>query len=66
MRFAVILVAAALGALVGAVDENYQRLIPLRDPSFADWIADLVGTTSGAALAWWSGFSGLAGRRRHR
>ena len=28
--------------LVGAVDENYQRLIPLRDPSLADWIADLA------------------------
>ena len=38
---------------------SFERLTPV--PT-----ADLVGTTSGAALAWWSGFSGLAGRRRHR
>jgi VanZ family protein len=60
------LIAVALGALVGALDENYQRLIPLRDSSFADWIADLVGCAAGAALAWRTGFSGLRRPRRDR
>ena len=57
-------VAVVLGALVGAVDENYQRLIPMRDSSIADWMADLVGSAAGAAVAWWSVRYGRPGRRR--
>jgi len=58
------LVAVAIGAAVGIVDENYQRLIPLRDASVADALADLVGAVIGSAIAWHFGFRGLPPRRR--
>jgi VanZ family protein len=38
------------GALLGAVDEQVQRLAPGRDVSFADWIADILGVSLG--LVW--------------
>ena len=45
--------AAALGAagsLLGALDEQVQRLAPGRDVSMADWLADLLGISLGLAL----------------
>ncbi|WP_018290021.1 VanZ family protein [Verrucomicrobium sp. 3C] len=42
--------ATAAVAILGAVDENYQRLIPGRTPDPRDWAADLVGGFSGALL----------------
>lgn len=32
-----------LGSLIGALDENYQRLIPGRSPDFWDWVLDSIG-----------------------
>lgn len=40
------LIAGAFGAL----DEVYQTLIPGRDSSFADWVADIVGVALGSSL----------------
>lgn len=44
-------VALAAVAVLGAIDENYQRLIPGRTPDPRDWMADLVGGFAGALLA---------------
>ncbi|MFB0516121.1 MAG: VanZ family protein [Candidatus Neomarinimicrobiota bacterium] len=41
-----LLIAAAFGAL----DETYQILIPGRDNSLADWVADVVGVVLGSLL----------------
>lgn len=46
-----LLLSAALGALVGAVDETYQRLIPGRFSSVSDWTADAVGAAVGGTVA---------------
>lgn len=35
--------ALFLGSLMGALDENYQRLIPGRSPDFWDWVLDSIG-----------------------
>jgi VanZ family protein len=48
-----------LGICVGALDENYQRLIPHRDSSAKDWVADVAGTAFGVLLA-----AGLVLRQR--
>ncbi len=40
-----------LAALMGAVDENYQRLIPERISSWSDWAADITGGGIGGAVA---------------
>ena len=38
------------GSLLGAVDEQVQRLAPGRDVSMADWFADILGISLGLAL----------------
>lgn len=38
------------GSLLGAVDEQTQRLAPGREVSVADWLADLLGVSLGLAL----------------
>ncbi|MDD4933942.1 MAG: VanZ family protein [Methylacidiphilaceae bacterium] len=38
-------------ALLGALDENYQRLIPGRTPDPRDWAADVAGGFLGSLLA---------------
>jgi VanZ family protein len=38
------------GSLLGAADEQVQRLAPGRDVSLADWLADILGISLG--LAW--------------
>ncbi|CAB4243179.1 VanZ like family protein (modular protein) [Methylacidimicrobium sp. AP8] len=43
--------ATAAVAILGALDENYQRLIPGRTPDPFDWAADLSGGFLGAVLA---------------
>lgn len=58
--------AVSWGLLTGIADESYQRLIPLRDPSVADWVADVLGAAVGAAIAWRTGFEGPLVRRRDR
>lgn len=45
--------ALLLGVAVGVLDETYQRWIPQRTPSVADWGADSLGTMCGVALARW-------------
>ena len=48
--------AAALGAtgsLLGALDEQTQRLAPGRDVSMADWLADILGVSLGLGLRRW-------------
>jgi VanZ family protein len=37
------LVVVAVGAAIAAADENFQRLIPGRDSSVYDWMADVTG-----------------------
>lgn len=34
----------------GALDETYQALIPGRDSSYTDWVADIVGVALGSSL----------------
>ena len=46
-----VVVALMIGICVGALDENYQRLIPQRDSSAKDWVADVVGTALGVLIA---------------
>lgn len=38
------------GSLLGALDEQVQRLAPGRDVSLADWFADILGISLGLAL----------------
>ena len=38
------------GSLLGAVDEQIQRLAPGRDVSLADWLADILGISFGLAF----------------
>ena len=38
------------GSLLGALDEQVQRLAPGRDVSVADWVADILGISLGLAL----------------
>jgi len=44
------LVALSLGMLVGASDETFQRLIPGRESSALDFLADTVGLTLAQVL----------------
>jgi len=37
------LIVVVLGAAIAAADENFQRLIPGRDSSVYDWMADVTG-----------------------
>ena len=39
------------GLAYAAVDEFHQRFVPYRIPSFADWVADLVGLVVGYTIA---------------
>jgi len=39
-----------LGSGMGAVDENYQRLIPGRHPDFWDWVLDCTGVLLAIAI----------------
>jgi VanZ family protein len=48
---AVIALAVAIGALYGVSDEFHQRFVPGRDASVDDWIADVLGTLTGAIVA---------------
>jgi VanZ family protein len=46
LRVAAALVALALAAGYGALDELYQSTVPGRDASVGDWIADAVGAAA--------------------
>jgi len=47
---AALIVAAVTGATYGASDEWHQSFVPLRDSSIRDWLTDLLGGSTGAAL----------------
>ena len=38
------------GSLLGALDEQSQRLAPGREVSVRDWLADILGISLGLAL----------------
>jgi VanZ family protein len=40
-----------LAALYGISDEIHQSVVPGRDPSLLDWLVDVAGSGTGAALA---------------
>jgi VanZ family protein len=44
------LLALALGAAFGGLDELYQSLIPGRSTAFGDWLADTAGAAIGSSL----------------
>lgn len=44
------LIVLMFGLAYAAVDEFHQRFVPYRIPSFADWVADLVGLVAGYTL----------------
>lgn len=46
------IIAVAIGVIIGAGDEIYQRTVPGRSSSAFDWMADTIGAGSGAAV--WS------------
>jgi VanZ family protein len=46
----VVLASVALAAVYALTDEFHQSFVPGRDPSLADWLADVAGATAGAAL----------------
>ena len=47
----VLLVVLLIAAVFGAADEIYQRLIPGRDASVGDWVADVAGGVAGGLVA---------------
>lgn len=49
-QYAVVLAIAA-ASLYGATDEVHQAFVPLRAPSWSDWIADTAGAVIGAVGA---------------
>ncbi|MBA7708486.1 MAG: hypothetical protein GH143_00095 [Calditrichaeota bacterium] len=49
-RGQVFLFALLIAGTFGALDETYQALIPGRDSSYGDWVADIVGVASGSSL----------------
>lgn len=48
-----IVLVISVAILFGAFDEAYQSIIPGRDLSVADWIADSLGSGAGAYLMYW-------------
>ena len=51
-RYAVVL-AIITTALFGLTDETHQLFVPLRESSWQDWSADIIGAAIGT-LSWWS------------
>ncbi len=47
-RAQVMLLTLLLAGTFGALDETYQLLIPGRDFSYGDWVADLLGVIAGS------------------
>ena len=58
--------AVALAAAYGVTDELHQAFVPGRDADVLDWLADLVGAASGAALAARAWLASRAGDRAPR
>ena len=49
-RGQVFLFALLIAGTFGVLDETYQTLIPGRDSSYGDWVADIVGVVLGSSL----------------
>lgn len=49
-RVKIFLIAFLIAGIFGALDETYQILIPGRESSYADWVADLVGAALGSLV----------------
>lgn len=47
-RSQIMLITLLLAGTFGALDETYQLLIPGRDFSYGDWVADLLGILAGS------------------
>lgn len=56
----VLVVGVVVVALFGAIDEIHQSLVPSRDSSAGDIVADMLGGCFGLVLGW----GGLRGFRR--
>ena len=41
-------IALAVSAVVAALDETYQAMVPGRFPSVLDWVADVIGASIGS------------------
>lgn len=48
------LLTLLLGTVFGALDENYQRLIPGRNPDVYDWVLDTVGVLLAVSISPWA------------
>lgn len=57
-----LLAAIALAIVFGGLDELHQSLVPGRDPSIADLIADATGALAGSLLSYGLGLWGQAVR----
>jgi len=44
----IFLIVLLIAGIFGALDETYQNLIPGRESSYVDWIADLIGAALGS------------------
>ncbi len=52
--YQVLILTLLLAGVFGGLDEIYQSLIPGRDSSFLDWIADVLGVILGSwVYLWW-------------
>ena len=49
-RCIVLLLSVVIAALYGAFDEWHQSMVPTREASAIDWLADLGGACGGCAL----------------
>ena len=47
-------ITLVLVPVIGAADEWHQSLVPGRDASIWDWVADGVGTVGFVAAYWWA------------
>jgi VanZ family protein len=61
-RIAAVVVTIALGALIGAADELYQRSVSGRSSDIRDWLVDVLAVTVAVLLAQWISVRSL--RRR--
>jgi VanZ family protein len=51
-----IILTLVIGSAWGILDENYQRLIPGRNPDFWDWVLDTIGILIAAIVGYFIWF----------
>lgn len=52
----IFLITLLVAGLFGILDESYQSIIPGRDSSVSDWIADVIGILLGSRAYLWLKF----------